>query len=114
MRIRDWSSDVCSSDLDELDRRRTADGGEQGEMVGHAGDDRPACGGTRRGCADDARGRALHALSEARIYARLPRRGAVSGWNDRLYAEIGSATWWERVWQDVSCSGVAGTEKKKK
>src|SRR3546814_18257814 len=71
---------------DELDRRRTADGGEQGELVGHDGDDRPACGGTRRGGADDARGRALHALSEALISARLPRRGAVSGWKARLFA----------------------------
>ena len=54
-------------------------------VVGHTGDDPPACRGNRRGRQGDARRRALHPLSQARLRARLPRCGAISGGADRLF-----------------------------
>ena len=47
-------------------------------MVGHAGDDRPAGRGNRRGRQGDARRRALHALPQARHVIGFPRRGSAS------------------------------------
>ena len=50
---------------DRLGRHRPAAGGDEGPMVGDAGDDRPARRGDRRGRQGDARGRALHPLPQA-------------------------------------------------
>ena len=64
---------------DLLRRHGALAGGTQGPLVGHGGDDRPARRGRRRRRAEDAQGRPLHALSEARFRARLALLGDRAG-----------------------------------
>ncbi|CAA9513716.1 MAG: Peptidase M20D, amidohydrolase, partial [uncultured Sphingomonadaceae bacterium] len=69
-------------------RRGAAALGDQGPLVGNAGDDRPAGRGDERGCQGDAGGRALHALSQADSRDRIPRRGGAARGDDRLLARL--------------------------
>src|SRR3546814_16300323 len=98
MRISDWSSDVCSSDLRQ----------------GPQGSEGPPRRGDRR-----LRGRAdadLPPPAEARVHQHLPQ--AVRRAEPRPPAgggrgQIGRASCRERVWQYVSNSVVAVSLKKK-
>ena len=67
----------------ELDRHAEQPGGDEGSMVGHGGDDRPACRGNRPGRARYAGRRALYALSQACPRARLPRQRRSARRGDR-------------------------------
>src|SRR3546814_10991292 len=119
MRISDWSSDVCSSDLD-LDRQIL--GAEQ-EIAAHRGAVRIAIGiAHRRG---DARRQFIGEIDAARpeilvqVRKGNARRTAAAGpVVDELVAdgvaEIGRASWWDRVCQYVYISEVAGALKKNK
>src|SRR3546814_20403511 len=99
MRISDWSSDVCSSDL--------APHRVQGRAAPHSGLALPL-----GGLALPLGGRALPLGGQA-------RRPRAPGWEGdggggALAEQIGRASCRERVWQCVSILGVAVTLNKKK
>src|SRR3546814_14102590 len=105
MRISDWSSDVCSSDL-QADRRDLRQGGGK----------RPGCEAARAvRTVDPGRGRVRALQGRVRRQARRgraqPEHPAGGAQADR--AEIGRATCRERGWQYVYISGVAVDVKKK-
>src|SRR3546814_15409743 len=99
MRISDWSSDVCSSDLDERPTAEETDGGGGGAEPGDPGlhrvRQRPEPGGhgadgLRRG---RNRGEEVAADVDGRVVDLVP--------------EIGRASCWVSVCQYVSISVVA-------
>src|SRR3546814_13127238 len=130
MRISDWSSDVCSSDLDRsLRGDRRADG--QGRCLRHPGrrrgvrqqafrelfgrhglaavrDRAPAAAVRNRAARQLDRGAGR--MSEEILVNVTPRETRVAV----VENEIGRASCRERVGQYVSSSGVAGSLKKKK
>src|SRR3546814_11312427 len=106
MRISDWSSDVCSSDLGGLERLREPEAG--GDRLAGAAPLFAVRPGNLRlwrpgGAADPRRGRTL------RRAARVSRRGRLPD----LRGKIGRASWRERVWKYVSISVAAGHFKTK-
>src|SRR3546814_16972809 len=113
MRISDWSSDVCSSDL--IGARRLLRWRELA-LIGFIGLDRqrrggaplPGVGGQHRIIEMDAR-RAVH----QRMMDLLEGRDLPVG-QPRYQRELGRASWRERVCQYVSISVVAVALKKKK
>src|SRR3546814_16585638 len=105
MRISDWSSDVCSSDLPTVAvRRRGIDDLKQAlaGVIGHGAAVRLAAGDGS--VADDIvtlqrRARAIAVagtISETTVRRWTPAICAVA-----LHPEIGRASWWERVWTQV-------------
>src|SRR3546814_16083160 len=97
MRISDWSSDVCSSDLPAARRRADRDRLHLGHRRGHVGDRRERRDALDRVVARDDRGQ--------------PEIGIGGDGRDML--EIGRASCRERVCQYVSISVVAVSLKKK-
>src|SRR3546814_15284479 len=95
MRISDWSSDVCSSDLSAARRP-------------------PA--GPRRGCIAGVARPVLHPEPAGPVDPGSGGRGRTrSGGGTRRLTrhQIGRASCRERGWQDGEITGVAGTLKKK-
>src|SRR3546814_3131609 len=99
MRISDWSSDVCSSELEEDDRQRDAGEAEYGvpaEQLGKSG--RKECGGH---CTRIAHAGEAHRL--ALMLGRIPAAGEGEGDREARareaedQAEIGRASCRERV-----------------
>src|SRR3546814_17823435 len=122
MRISDWSSDVCSSDLDvvddvlavelrerQLDRIRT-----RGEH--HVGGLELDLGAVVLLYLDHVAGLQLAEAMERRDLVGLEQHRDAAGelLHDGVLAEIGSASCRERGCQDVSISVVAVSLKKKK
>src|SRR3546814_13029019 len=127
MRISDWSSDVCSSDLDRAER-----GGVRPRRINR---ERPEAAARGHELADQrlhaaarhqrAHGRLHHADRDAtEIDLRpSPRHRAGGQLLDRdaeaaldrvaVVVQMGSAQWWDMVVQYVSFSVVAGESKKK-
>src|SRR3546814_11203263 len=111
MRISDWSSDVCSSDLDlEILRVQVGDLADIGRLLGE-----------RRAAVDriDRRDRIaeaeirlafLHALDVGNAGAR---QGLDAAARDGLLEQIGRASCWESVCQYGQISVVDGLLKKK-
>src|SRR3546814_20842727 len=98
MRISDWSSDVCSSDLERQQRSATARRGRQAARricAAAEGPDPHSASLSRRLCA------------ASRLRARLADRLRPQG------REIGRASCRERLSQYVYISGVADSLKKK-
>src|SRR3546814_10831489 len=99
MRIRDWSSDVCSSDLaGELDLGQPLGGGDVAVQAG--GDE---AGGE---AVLEREGLAVHAHRDQRIPVEGGLDGeaagvAVDGAADELVGEIGRESWRERVCPEV-------------
>src|SRR3546814_19368953 len=103
MRISDWSSDVCSSDLEAIERHRWR------------GNHYPVC--QMRGPQRDIpqtliNNHAIESDADAeayvtRLHAVRPYLGAVVAGLARQAAQIGRAPCRERVCQYVSISGVA-------
>src|SRR3546814_17770627 len=107
MRISDWSSDVCSSDL----------GGARGEPV-DGGGDRSARGGAGRGSGARRRRRRIvppqEDAEEGAEEGAAAGRAAEAGGRGRSRSEqIGRASCRERVCQYVSISVVDLSLKKK-
>src|SRR3546814_16590273 len=102
MRISDWTSDVCSSDLPDAAPRRAS----------------PGRNGRARGSAAHSRDRPLRTagIPDARQRKRHARRAASPGSppHARTAPWIGSAPWRERVCPYVYISVVAVTLKHKK
>src|SRR3546814_18370130 len=83
MRISDWSSDVCSSDLAGRERQYR----DRGSGV-HAGGNGPAHRDRYRGAVRSARN--IERQSARRAALRLPsRRGPAAGLRDRITAKRG-------------------------
>src|SRR3546814_16915107 len=106
LRISDWSSDVCSSDLDLS--RATGRGGIVADML-DAGEPLQ-----RRIVAGQARGGDVACIADVKREARAwrdvqlrPRR------TEFRHPQIGRASWRERVCQEVVISEVAVSLKKK-
>src|SRR3546814_14372248 len=99
MRISDWSSDVCSSDLafDGLARARTSATGDAGELIDALLDRRDQA---LRAVRIDPRG--LEGSGKSRIHGDYP-----------LGQEIGRAPSRERVGQYVTVPGVGVSINKK-
>src|SRR3546814_13136571 len=99
MRISDWSSDVCSSDLRRLLRPAAGDDRPDGRRALPA--PRPA----RRPVARRRHRRAVRLA--ARLNARAGLEVAGRQASPRTALKIGRASWRERVCQYVLISGVA-------
>src|SRR3546814_12490626 len=97
MRIRDWSSDVCSSDLAVREPANRATGGD----VGRVGSLEPVGAGLLVQLADQVAGRGEH--------DRVQTLGAVG----LPGGEVGRASWRERVCQHVESSVVDVSLKQK-
>src|SRR3546814_21071476 len=119
MRISDWSSDVCSSDLYQLVI----------VLVSRSGDRPSCCASEKRTLSDAGLNCALKLFRRHRMSNRLAGKvalvtGAASGLGAapaRLFAKegatvvaIGSASCTERVGKYVEISVVGGSYKKKK
>src|SRR3546814_16464375 len=109
MRISDWSSDVCSSDLDNFHRCPRSTKWRRGSH-GALGKNPHDC---RLRCAPECY---LRAFARLRRHERRkpPQRGAVPGLIGSGRAKIGRRSCWERECQDGEISEVAGREKQKK
>src|SRR3546814_15889420 len=107
MRISDWSSDVCSSDLRAADRCRRRGGGARNGDV-HALAYLPHQPGWLSRVVEPR-------LSSSVFVTALMRRAESEGGYAAVLSkgEIGRASRWEWVWQYASLSGVAATFKKK-
>src|SRR3546814_16508077 len=122
MRISDWSSDVCSSDLNRAARggaaglaplsrsRQSRGGGQRGNRAA----DRARRGSGRRKHGADRVERAPGRAEAAVLPDRIWHRRGGGGDRARRGAAIGRAACRERVWQYVSISEVAVALKKKK
>src|SRR3546814_20042613 len=104
MRISDWSSDVCSSDLLRCQELRLHCVGKDGRSSRVTpSDDHYICGPEDR------------ADAEHRQHAGLePEHGEYRTHRERQRRQIGRASCRERVWQYVSISVVEVPFKKKK
>src|SRR3546814_20995822 len=111
MRISDWSSDVCSSDLAEGGDRELA-GGPAGGAGGRQQPGGPGCGVTHHPLRPRDLGRAgrLHGGCAEEVLPPPPGPGSAAAL--RLF-QIGRASCRERVCQSVKFSWVAVALKKK-
>src|SRR3546814_16532827 len=130
MRISDWSSDVCSSDLRGLlvwvgvERGGDRGAGRVRRVAGRCDAGRGINRGNRRVGAvpghlavrDITRfAGAVHAVRRELLLATDADIGFGRAHAEQLLdfgGETGREEGWERVWQDVTISGVAGTLKK--
>src|SRR3546814_15684660 len=100
MRISDWSSDVCSSDLE------TEDGDILAAFLGQFYDDKPAPRLILLSHAvpeAELIAEALSTRAERKVELLVPQRGS----KRKLVEQIGRASCRERVCQYVSISGAA-------
>src|SRR3546814_12790113 len=119
MRISDWSSDVCSSDLHQISARVFLVPRDLGCMRPKGNSLRNAGSNGKRATFvrfDFLDGRKIFAKDRLRSFAAVPK-----GLNPCLpqrmlfrFREIGRASRRERVWQDGLLSVVAVSLKKKK
>src|SRR3546814_12420228 len=109
MRISDWSSDVCSSDL-----QRAIDIGHRHQFGSIVGLDRTTIEDAETGALVEARQQVPADFGMHLGDLRRGRRAAGADCPDRLVGEIGRATCRERVCQYVEISGVSVSLKKKK
>src|SRR3546814_13596514 len=109
MRISDWSSDVCSSDLDELHDLGRRAGSESAQEWGRQAEANPPVLRTH-----DRYGNRIDVVEYHPAYHQLMSQAVRAGlhaapWSD----EIGRASCRERVCQSVYISGVDDSLKKK-
>src|SRR3546814_11023245 len=116
MRISDWSSDVCSSDLrafPETDTARSAEGRRQGVSVQHGVVSHRRFRIWLRCCRHHPGWREWHRQNDP-DRSNFPGGGVFVAGRQAGTQEIGRASWWERVWQYVSVTVGAVPIKKKK